>query len=52
LVERGIEVDRALIVYQDSTGLWDQLRTRRSEFAGVRALGARDRIEAIQRARR
>jgi hypothetical protein len=50
LVDRGIEVDRMAIIYRDTTGRWDQLRTNGGNFAGFRWLGAYDRTEAARRA--
>lgn len=42
LAERGIDVDRTVIVYRDTMGVWDQLLTRRGEFLGFYALGCND----------
>ena len=52
LRERGIDVDRVVIVYRDTMGMWDQLQTKRGAFAGFRSLGGTsDRSEAVRRAR-
>jgi hypothetical protein len=48
LVDRGIAVDRMVIVYRDTTGVWDQLLTKRGQFAGFRRLHANDRMDALR----
>jgi hypothetical protein len=50
LIERGIDVDRMMIVYRDISGLWDQITTKRGAFSGFRSLGVLDRIEAVRKA--
>lgn len=46
LVERGIDVDRCVIVYRDTTGIWDQMVTYRGEFRAFYPIGVRDGCEA------
>lgn len=52
LVERGIDVDRVVIVYRDPQGIWDQILTRKGEFVDFHPLGCRTGREAAVKARR
>ncbi len=40
LVTQGIDVDSKRVVYRDSTGTWDGMRTSNGQFRGFRILGS------------
>lgn len=50
LAERGFPVRVARIVYRDSDGIWDGIRTKDGEFAGFVPLGDAGRDQAIRHA--
>jgi hypothetical protein len=52
LVERGVRVDKCVIVYRDTMGIWDQLLTHNGEFATFHPLGVRTGEEAAMKALR
>jgi 3-mercaptopyruvate sulfurtransferase SseA len=46
LAEEGIDVDRSIIVYKDTSGTWDGILCRDGKFFAFRAIGAKSREQA------